>query len=160
MLSVFSCASWPSVCLLWHVCVCSVISNSLRPHGLKPTGFSIHGIFQASIRKQVAISSSRGSSQPREWTCISLHWQADSLPLHHFWGSPCLLWRKVYLGPLPMFWLGCLFYTELHELFIYFGDESFVSSFICKYFLPFWGLSFLVYNFHKVQFGHTCFFTF
>ena len=60
MLSIFSCASWPSVCLLWHVCVCSVISNSLRPHGLQPTGFSVHGIFQASIRKQVAIFSSRG----------------------------------------------------------------------------------------------------
>ena len=30
---------------------------------------------------------------------------------------------------------------ELHEVFVYFGDELFVSSFICKYFLPFRGLS-------------------
>ena len=42
------------------------------------SGFSGHGISQASILEWVAISSSRGSSQPRDWTCI--------LPLNH-WGS-------------------------------------------------------------------------
>ena len=41
-------------------------------------------------------------------------------------------------------WVVCVFDIELHELPVYFGDESFV----CKYFLPFWGLSFrLVYGF-------------
>jgi len=25
------------------------------------------------------------------------------------WPSVCLLWRSVYLGLLPIFWLGCLF---------------------------------------------------
>ena len=30
-----------------------------------------HGIFQVGILEWVAISSSRGSSQPRHWTCIS-----------------------------------------------------------------------------------------
>ena len=40
------------------------------------------------------------------------------------------------------------FDIELHKLFVYFEDESFVCFFICKYFLPFWGLSFcLVYGF-------------
>ena len=34
-------------------------------------GFSIHGIFQARILEQVAISFSRGSSQPRDWTHVS-----------------------------------------------------------------------------------------
>ena len=37
-------------------------------------GSSVHGIFQASILKWVAISSSRGSSRPSDWTripCIS-----------------------------------------------------------------------------------------
>ena len=33
-------------------------------------GSSVHGISQARILKWVAISSSRGSSQPRDWTCI------------------------------------------------------------------------------------------
>ena len=33
-------------------------------------GSSVHRIFQASILEWVAISSSRGSSWPRDWTCV------------------------------------------------------------------------------------------
>ena len=50
----------------------SVVSDSLRPHrdcGL--SGSSAHGILQARLLEWVAISSSRGSSQPRDWTHIS-----------------------------------------------------------------------------------------
>ena len=36
-----------------------------------PPGFSVCGILQARLLKRVAISSSRGSSQPRDQTCIS-----------------------------------------------------------------------------------------
>ena len=54
---------------------CSVVSNSLRSHGLP--GSSVHGIFQARILEWVA-SSSRRSYWPRNWTQVSL--QADSLP--------------------------------------------------------------------------------
>ena len=36
-----------------------------------PPGFSVHGILQARILKWVAISFSRGSSQPRDWTWVS-----------------------------------------------------------------------------------------
>ena len=39
------------------------------------------------------------------------------------------------------------FNIELHELFIYFGDQSFVSCFICKYFLLSYGLSFCLVSF-------------
>ena len=37
------------------------------------------------------------------------------------------------------FWIGLFvfFVIELHELLVNFGDESFVSCFICKYFIPF-----------------------
>ena len=35
-----------------------------------PPGSSVHGTFQARILERVAISSSRGSSQPRDQTCI------------------------------------------------------------------------------------------
>ena len=35
-----------------------------------PPGSSVHGIFQARILEQVAISHSRGSSQPRGRTCV------------------------------------------------------------------------------------------
>ena len=43
--------------------------------------------------------------------------------------------------------LFALFDTELYELFEYFGDSSFDSHTICKYCLPFCGLSFhFAYN--------------
>ena len=36
------------------------------PVEYSPPGFSVHGIFQARIQEWVAISLSRGSSQPRD----------------------------------------------------------------------------------------------
>ena len=36
-----------------------------------PPGSSVHGIFQVRILEWVAISFSRGSSQPRDWTWVS-----------------------------------------------------------------------------------------
>ena len=45
---------------------CSVVPDSLWPHGS-----SLHGIFQARILEWVAISFSRGSSQPKDWTQVS-----------------------------------------------------------------------------------------
>ena len=64
-----------------------------------------------------------------------------------YWQSVCL-WSNVCLGLLPFF---CLFvlaisfsYIELHKLLIYFGDQSFVSCFLCNYLLPFWMLSFIL----------------
>ena len=50
--------------------------------------FSVHGVFPARIPEWVAISSSRGSSWPRDWTPVCLlhllHWQVESLPLRHW----------------------------------------------------------------------------
>ena len=45
------------------LCLCSV--TILLP------GFFVHGILQARILQWVTISYSRGSSRPRNWTCIS-----------------------------------------------------------------------------------------
>ena len=42
---------------------CSVMYDSLRPHGLSPPDYSVHGISQTRILKWVAISFSRGSSR-------------------------------------------------------------------------------------------------
>ena len=42
-------------------------------------GFSLHGILQARIQQWVAISFSRVSSQPRDWTWIKPALQADTL---------------------------------------------------------------------------------
>ena len=73
-----------SDCVCTRMCslngqVRSVVSNSLRPHGLYLQGSSIHGIFQARIleckKKRilewVAISFTRGSSQRRDRTRVS-----------------------------------------------------------------------------------------
>ena len=46
----------------------SVVSDSLRLHGCSLPGSSILGIFQASVLEWSAISFSRGSSQPMDWT--------------------------------------------------------------------------------------------
>ena len=53
-------------------CLCMLLaSDSLWPHGLYSLpGSSVHGIFQARIREWVAISPSRGSSWPRNWTQV------------------------------------------------------------------------------------------
>ena len=47
------------------------MSDSLRPHELSPPGSSVHRIFQARVLEWIGISSSRGSSWPRDWTHVS-----------------------------------------------------------------------------------------
>ena len=53
-----------------HVCMLSRVGLwDLMDYS--PPGSSVHGILQARILKHDAISYSRGSSQPRDWICIS-----------------------------------------------------------------------------------------
>ena len=55
--------------------LCLTLCNSTD---CSPPGSSVHGLFQTRILEWVAVSSSRGSSQPRDWThCI------DRWILHH-----------------------------------------------------------------------------
>ena len=58
---------------------CSVVSNSLRPHGHSPPGSAVHKIFQARILEWIAILFSRRSSEPGNWTHSSC--LAGALPL-------------------------------------------------------------------------------
>ena len=53
----------------WQSESCSVVSNSLWPHGLH--SYTAHGILQARILEWVALPFSRGSSQPRDQTLVS-----------------------------------------------------------------------------------------
>ena len=58
---------WGRVCVC--VCVSSVTKSCLtlcNPREHSPPGSSVHEISQASILEWVAISFSRGSSQPRD----------------------------------------------------------------------------------------------
>ena len=57
-----------------------------NPLDCSPPDSSVHGISQARILEWVAISFSRGSSWPRDWTHVSWKPSAlkgDSLPLSH-----------------------------------------------------------------------------
>ena len=82
-MSTKSFQQWPTLCISTDCC---------------PPGSSVHGILLARILEWVAIPSSRGSSQPRDRTCISLlhllHWQVGSLPLAPP-GKPlaCMQWK-------------------------------------------------------------------
>ena len=54
------------------VCVsCLFLSNSLISLDCSPPGSSVHGILQARILEWVAMPSFRGSSPPRDQTCVS-----------------------------------------------------------------------------------------
>ena len=47
---------------------CPILWNTLD---CNPPGSAVHGIFQATVLEWIAISFSRGSSQPRDWTWVS-----------------------------------------------------------------------------------------
>ena len=57
----------------WIVCVLVAQScpTLCDPMDCSPRGSSVHGIFQARILEWVAISFSRGSCWPRDWTWVS-----------------------------------------------------------------------------------------
>ena len=74
----------------WIICVLS--ASVCNPMDCHPPDSSVHGIFQARILEWVAISFSRGCSQPRDWTCVSkvscigrqilYHWATWEAPDH------------------------------------------------------------------------------
>ena len=57
------------------VCVCVLLAQSClticNPMDCSSPCSSVHGILQARIHEQVAISFSRGSSRPRDWTWVT-----------------------------------------------------------------------------------------
>ena len=69
---------------------CSVVSDSLRPPWTP--GSSVHGIFfQVRIQEWVAVSSSKGSSRPRDQTHVSqIAYNAGALFTAEPWGRPSL----------------------------------------------------------------------
>ena len=106
---------------LWGLCTYayasySVVSILCGPLDYSPPGSSVHGIFQARILEWIAISSSRGSSQPRDQTCIS----CVSCILGGFFyllshqGS---LWSLVTWKPKQCSWLGS--HNTLWEEFLW-----------------------------------------
>ena len=79
----------------WDVHAACVPAKSLQscltlwdPMDYSPPGSSVHGILQAGILEWVAISYSRGSSQPRGQTCVSC--MGRQILYHEPLGKPVL----------------------------------------------------------------------
>ena len=73
------------------VCVCSVAQLCLThcdPMDCSPPGVPVHGLFQSGILEHVAISSSKGSFQSRDQTCVSYISCTDTCILYH-----CTTWE-------------------------------------------------------------------
>ena len=90
------------VCVCVCVCVCAQLCPThCDPMDCSLPGSSVHGIFQARILEQVTVSSSRGSSQPRDRTHISyVSWVGRRTLSHRAtWearrGSWLVPWRTV-----------------------------------------------------------------
>ena len=66
-----SCTQIPFALSFLLLFSCYVMFDSRDPMDCNPSGFSVHGISQARILEWVAISFSRESLQPRDWTCTS-----------------------------------------------------------------------------------------
>ena len=72
------------------VCVCVLVTQSCptlcNPMDCSPPGSSVFGISQARILEWIAISSYRGSFQPRDQTCIS-HISGTGKWILYCWGT-------------------------------------------------------------------------
>ena len=85
------------------------------PMDCSPTGSTLHRILQARTLERVAISFSRGSSQPRDWThvsciscivrCLLYHWATWEAP---DWGIPLehSQSRNILCHTLPLFFIS------------------------------------------------------
>ena len=78
---------------LMHMCSAAQFCLALcDPMDCSPPGSPLHGILQARILEWVAISSSRGSSRPRDWTCVSCISGIDGRVLYH--GATWQAWNS------------------------------------------------------------------
>ena len=121
---------------------CSVVSNSCDTMDYSLPGFSIHGISQSRILEWVAISFSRRSSWPRDWTWVSrivgrrftvwatreVHVQKRRLLFHkethvnifHFiWLEVFSICTRVWIWPSPpLYFAPCIFSPSLQSSLI------------------------------------------
>ena len=93
------------------------------PVNCNPPGSSVHGNLQAWILEWVAMPSSRGSSWPRDRTCISYvcqHWQVCGFfTTSATWEAPLFLWFYIYIykcyaswfrpSPVQSSWIGYMY---------------------------------------------------
>ena len=101
------------------VCLCVCVLSHARlwdPMDCIPPGFSVHGILQARILEWAAMPSSRGSSQPGDWTEVSCISCTDRWILYH-----CAIWESLKTA-------------HKFKTFISTGKYDTVDSFIRRYY--------------------------
>ena len=105
-----------------------------NPMDCSPPGSSVHGIFQATILKWVAMPSSRGSSWPRDWIQVSYVSCISRQVLYH--------WHHLGLAPtyslisyLDAFLLQRRSWLK-SKLFLQFKSVPLLSSMPCPPFYP------------------------
>ena len=82
------------------------------PMGCSLTGPSVCGILQARIQEWVAISSSRGSSWPRDWTWVS----CIGLQILYHWATRKVLWWLCYVLTLQTWTSYIIFLAAVKSL--------------------------------------------
>ena len=105
------------MCVQWISCV-----PLCKPMDCSPSGLSVHRISQARILEWVAISSSKGFSWPRDWTCNSFNGRQM---LYHWatWEALSRKWykqfnfyvkhKKVHIVAILKLWIRCFLSKQL-----------------------------------------------
>ena len=104
---------WKVKMLFAHSCL-----TLCDPVDCSPPGSPVHGIFQARILEWVAISFSRGTSQPRDWTrvsCIAVLWLVQHSQRRWWKKQPDLATGKTMTQPKFLYYLEsrvCTWYKK------------------------------------------------
>ena len=93
-----------------------------------PPGSSFHGIFQARVLECIAISFSRESSQPRDWTQVSMHCRQTLYRLSH---KHNFTWSSISHA-------YCNFFAKLKQANKWNSKKFLISSSVDR--CPPWGL--------------------
>ena len=88
---------------------CPTLCN---PMNCSPPGSSAHQILPARTLEWIVVPSSRGASQPRDWTRISYVFHVDRQVFYH-----STSWEALTLHPMPLFHPDCVIpFSPLHAL--------------------------------------------
>ena len=98
----------PTCCCYLLTKLCPTLCNSMD-YG--PPGSSVHGILQARILEWGAISTSRGSSRPRDWSRIS----CIDRRVFHCWATREAWKPTKYTENLSLYDLSVMTYRYLHR---------------------------------------------
>ena len=110
------------------------------PRDCSPPGSSVHGIPQARILECVAISFSRGSSPPRDWTWVSCI--AGRFFTAEPWGKlikDSYIWSRIDVQSCVSFRSTVLWFTYIEKYrYVYFYVYCFSDSFPLEISTKYW----------------------